>query len=515
MKHRVAWAAAAAVGLVAVGAAVMTGPASAAGAGCSVKYKVVSEWQGGFQGDVAITNLGDPWSSWTLEFDFPTAGQGVNNGWSADWSQSGSHVTAKSLSWNGNVASNGSVSVGFVGKWSGGNPAPTAFKVNGVACDGSIPSPSPSPTRSPSPSPSPTRSPSPSPSPSPSTSPSPGPGGPAPQLHVSGNKIVTADGKPYRLLGVSRSSGEYACVQGKGTWDHGPVDQASVDAMKSWNIHAVRVPLNEECWLGTNGSPSGAAYQQDVKDYVNLLVANGITPILDLHWNWGQFTGVSWACTDTAATCQKPMPDAKYAPQFWTGVAKTFKGDNAVVFDLFNEPWPEYGTGDTTSGWKCLRDGGNCPGFSYEVAGMQSLVDAVRATGATNIVMVGGLAWSNDLSQWQQYKPSDPTGNLVASWHSYSFNYCSNEACWDSQIAPLAAKVPVVTGEFGADNCGYDYMDRLTKWADKNGVSYLAWTWSPWGCSTGAVLIKDYAGTPEPGIGEGYKAHLLTQNPYA
>ena len=35
------------------------------------------------------------------------------------------------------------------------------------------------------------------------------------------------------------------------------------------------------------------------------------------------------------------MPDAQYAPTFWTGVANAFKGNNAVVFDLFNEPYPE------------------------------------------------------------------------------------------------------------------------------------------------------------------------------
>jgi len=49
----------------------------------------------------------------------------------------------------------------------------------------------------------------------------------------------------------------------------------------------------------------------------------------------------------------------------------------------------------------------------------------------------------------------------------------------------------------------------------EHALSYLAWTWNPWGCSTGGVLIRDWSGTPEPGIGEGYKAHLLTQNPYA
>ena len=43
--------------------------------------------------------------------------------------------------------------------------------------------------------------------------------------------------------------------------------------------------------------------------------------------------------------------------------------------------------------------------------------------------------------------------------------------------------------------------------------SYLAWTWNPWGCSQGNVLINDYSGTPTATFGEGFKAHLLTQNP--
>lgn len=32
----------------------------------------------------------------------------------------------------------------------------------------------------------------------------------------------------------------------------------------------------------------------------------------------------------------------------------------------------------------------------------------------------GGLAGSNDLSQWLTYKPSDPTGNLAAAWHVHN-----------------------------------------------------------------------------------------------
>jgi endoglucanase len=494
MKHRHALPAAAAIGVLALGGiATATLPASAAATGCAVTYTVQSQWPGGFTANVAITNLGSALTSWTLTYDFPDAGQKVTQGWSATWTQSGARVSAASMNWNGSLGTGASTSIGFVGAWSAANPKPASFALNGVACTGS-------PT---------------SPSASPSTSPSGGTGGPAPKLKVSGNKVVTAAGKQYRLLGVSRSSPEFACVQGKGMWDNGPVDQASVDAMKTWNIHAVRLPLNEECWLGVNGSPSGAPYQQAVKDYVNLLVANGINVIVDLHWTWGAYTNSpDWHCKDEAAVCQKPMPDARYTPQFWTSVANTFKGNDAVVFDLFNEPYPDMpAEWNKTLGWQCLRDGGTCAGIPYEVAGMQDLVDTVRATGATNILMVGGLEWTNDMREWLAYKPVDPLNNIAASWHAYSFNACATESCWDSQIAPLAQQVPVVVGEFGQDNCGFDYMQRLVTWADAHGLGYLAWTWTPWGCTSGAVLIKDWAGTPEPGIGEGYKAHLLTQNP--
>src|SRR6185369_8891630 len=117
---------------------------------------------------------------------------------------------------------------------------------------------------------------------SPPASSSPPPqGSAAPKLKVSGNKLVTSTGSGYRLLGVNRSGGEFACIQGNGIWD-GPMDQASVTTMRSWKIRTVRVPLNEECWVGNGDVPAaygGANYQNAVKTYVNLLVSNGITPI--------------------------------------------------------------------------------------------------------------------------------------------------------------------------------------------------------------------------------------------
>jgi hypothetical protein len=135
--------------LLASAAVVVALPAGAATAGCSVSYAVSSQWQGGFGANVSITNLGDPLTSWTLTWSF-SAGQTVTQAWNTSLTQSGSAVTAKNMSYNGSVATNGSVSFGFNGSWTGSNPAPTSFAVNGVACTGSATPTTPgSPTSSP------------------------------------------------------------------------------------------------------------------------------------------------------------------------------------------------------------------------------------------------------------------------------------------------------------------------------------------------------------------------------
>jgi hypothetical protein len=139
--------ASAGVGLMASAAIVVALPAGAAAAGCSVNYAVSSQWQGGFGASVAITNLGDALSSWTLTWSFP-AGQTVTQAWNSTVTQSGSQVTAKNASYNGAVATNATVSFGFNGAWTSSNPVPTSFAVNGVTCTGTT-TPTTTPTTAP------------------------------------------------------------------------------------------------------------------------------------------------------------------------------------------------------------------------------------------------------------------------------------------------------------------------------------------------------------------------------
>ena len=305
-------------------------------------------------------------------------------------------------------------------------------------------------------------------------------------VRVAGNHLVGADGRAIRLLGVNRSGAEYACVQGWGIFD-GPVDSRSIAAIRAWHANAVRLPLNEDCWLGINGvkrAYRGASYRRAIEAYVRRLHAAGLVVVLDLHSN---------APGRVKATGQQQLADRDHSPAFWRSVARTFRRDGAVVFDVYNEPH------DVS--WRCWRDG--CGRF----AGMQRLVDAIRSTGARQPIMLGGLAWSNDLSQWLRYRPRDPRRQLVASFHLYNFNTCASAACWNATVAPVARRVPVVTGELGENDCAHGFVDRYMRWADARGISYLGWTWDTWDCSSGPALIRSYDGTPTA-FSVGLRDHL-------
>ncbi len=336
----------------------------------------------------------------------------------------------------------------------------------------------------------------------------------APQLHVSGNQLISASGTRVILRGVNRSGTEFACVQGNGIFE-GPSDQASITAMRTWHINAVRVPLNEACWDGesyVNPAYAGRTYQHAIEAYVRLLNYNGMVAILDLHWTDGSYTGPGSKCSSAWAVCQKPMPDM-HAIQFWRSVAGAFRGNDAVIFDLFNEPYPEIADhGNETEGWQCWLHGGNCAGIGYRVAGMQSLVNAVRSTGAGNVIMLGGLAWADDLTQWLSYMPSDPDHDLVASWHSYNFNACDVRSCWTGQVAPVIARVPVIAGEIGERGCHATYIQDVAGWLSSQSTGYLAWSWNVThgSCADRFGLISSYNGTPTF-RGAGYKVLLQSR----
>jgi len=136
---------------------------------------------------------------------------------------------------------------------------------------------------------------------------------------------------------------------------------------------------------------------------------------------------------------------------------------------------------------------------------MQELVDAVRGTGATNVIMLGGVQYAARLSHWLPNKPSDPLNNLAASWHIYNFSWCNTRACWDADAAPVAQQVPLVLGELGQNDRGSAFVTALLDWMDAREGSYLAWVWDVW--HDWSDLIASYDGTPTA-YGEAFRTRF-------
>lgn len=360
-------------------------------------------------------------------------------------------------------------------------------------------------------------------------------------VHVRGNQLVNAAGRPVRLLGVDVDGTESACVLGRGfSW--GPLTSREAESIASWGVTAVRVPLNEDCWLGINGVPgrySGSAYISAIYNWVSDLNSAGIIAILDLHWS---------APGADLANRQWPMPDADHSPTFWQSIATRFRSDPAVVFDVFNEP-ALGGTHPSAADWNCWRNGcheggsvcpphvhqpsQSCHRISFETAGMQALVDSIRSAGARQPVMIGGLNWSADLCgpppatrdpgecTWQAEGIRDPEHQLVASVHVYDGKACGSVSCWESSIATMAKDVPVVTGELGSTECSAAFLSQYMNWADAHGISYLVWDWfAPNSgrsqlqeCSSShpTALLSSWSGTPNHNNRQGLtvRTHLL------
>ena len=125
---------------------VITVNAQAAAAGCRVTYTIGAQWNGGFTADVAVTNLGDRLDGWRLTWAY-AAGQSVTQAWNATVSQSGTQVTASNPGYHPVLDPNRTATFGLNGAFTGANPVPASFALNGVPCTGatagtSVPVPS-------------------------------------------------------------------------------------------------------------------------------------------------------------------------------------------------------------------------------------------------------------------------------------------------------------------------------------------------------------------------------------
>jgi hypothetical protein len=352
-------------------------------------------------------------------------------------------------------------------------------------------------------------------------------------ITICGNRFVNQSGQTVVLRGANTEGTQYDCAQsGAGFYDDPTVSDANfsaeIDAMKAWGINVVRVNLNEECWLGINGVPSTTsilssngfdAYANQMGAYVSALNAAGIYAEVDLHLNAPGSELITDAGSDDF---QNPLPESN-SDRFWKSVATYFNNDAAVIFGVFNEPFPPNSAvnGDTATAWGCDLNGCTVPDYTrtsnynavpsvtYAGEGMKKMIDDIRSVDPSTPLLVGGPDWAGDMDQWlATFYPNgvsvDPDNQLAASVHIYfpsGNSPCSvttnvTTACPSPQgnaIMQTAAVTPVVIDELGDFTCSASNLSPFLSsvdFVDATGsvdIGYVGWSWTTSSCDPNLI----------------------------
>jgi len=312
-------------------------------------------------------------------------------------------------------------------------------------------------------------------------------------LAAAGPTIVdTRTCAPHRFVGLARSGLESWPTGDDRLFDPTMARQDFAN-IRSWGSNIVRIPLNPAYWVKT-ASHYDPGYPTQVDSAIARAHSQGLDVVIDMHFSdRGDPTNKAYRL--------ERMADANHGIQFWKEVAARYKGDGRVLFELYNEPHD--------ISWDTWLNGGPS-GDGYMTAGYQQLYDAVRSTGAQNLVIVNGLNWGYDMSQAGTHLLNGY--NVIYGTHVYDWPE-KQPAAWDRDFGYLTAKVPVMIGEFGTNNCGAQYYEWVMNYADQKNIHWISWAWyappadrADLLCSF-AALITDWSGTPSA-QGAVVKAHM-------
>jgi Tol biopolymer transport system component len=318
------------------------------------------------------------------------------------------------------------------------------------------------------------------------------------------NQLLDTRNEPVRLRGVNT-----ACLEWTDDGEGHIVDTVKT-AITEWHVNHIRLPMNQDRWFGKapKQTDDGKSYRALVDQVVDLCTRHGCYVMLDLHWSdageWGKQIG------------QHVMPDQN-SVTFWRDVATIYNIHPAVLFDLYNEPhdvsWDIWLKGGKVT----ERARGGNPAKTYEAVGMQTLLNAVRDTGAKNVVIAGGLNWAYDMSGFLEGKRlSDPAGNgVIYANHAYPFKGDTIEK-WIAKMEKAAGELPVIVSEFGAEGRRMSGPNRnlpAEEWVRRvlTALEDRKWSWTAWDLhpAAGPRLISDWKYTPTPTFGKWVKEALL------
>lgn len=312
----------------------------------------------------------------------------------------------------------------------------------------------------------------------------------------------TKDGSKIELIGMNMSGLEtHIFSRWAPIFNAGPAYWGGTFKQAHGGTNVVRLPLNALDWFNAAcpGQPAidnGLTYQPGVKKTVADITAAGMYTIVELHW-----TAPNGVC----AIGQPGFADADHALAFWKQVADAFKNNQAVMFELFNEPfgsnvYANWVVGSNGAGVdaKAMFNGGsftplirqcntNCPpktnrgqlvpDGTYNVAGMLQMIQVIRGEGAPNLILAPQIGWSGEVETAKAVYfvngNPDPNKNLAMSMHCYGYN----KGIGNLQ-AVLALPVPLVVTEAYASTVG---GCGGSAWLQGQAIGELMWGPNDWG----------------------------------
>lgn len=342
----------------------------------SLDWKLSSTWEeggkkcGGYE--VTLTNdSGSAVSSWTVEITVPS-GFEITSGWNGKYTVSGTKLTVKNESYNGEIVNGGTAGFGF------NYSSPTEFKpgkatVNGSSAgtgsgSGSGNNSTPESTTAASVV---TLPPAPE-----------DPKGSTPvathgQLSVKGTQLVDKNGNGYQLRGMSTHGI---------TWFPDFINENSFRTLRDdWNTNVVRLAMYVDEW------GNGQCYMKN-KDGSRQLLEKGV----DICIKLGMYVIIDWHVLNPG----DPTAYTDEAISFFNDISKKYADYPNIIYEIVNEP-----NGNAT--W-----GGVIKPYAEKV------IPVIRKNDKDAVIIVGTPTWSQDIDQ----ALADPLDfdNVMYALHFYA-----------------------------------------------------------------------------------------------
>ena len=177
------------------------------------------------------------------------------------------------------------------------------------------------------------------------------------------------------------------------------VSHQDIDYLAAKKVNFVRLLISWECLQQSLNAPlANNTYNTTLQDRVSYLTTKGITVMLEIHGA----SDVNFAKYKGNLVGSAAVPNSAFA-NFWSRIATQYKNNPLVCYGLTNEP-----NNMSTLQW-----------FSAA----QAAINAIRAAGATTMIVVPGNGWSG-------------AGSWTSNWYDTATTKVSNATAFKTLTDP-------------------------------------------------------------------------------